>query len=73
LTTIPETAADIALGSRIGTAALNSGIARKIAGSKLGRVGASVLDPAAKIGTKVSRMSRPIVGRGAGLLTDIGL
>ena len=73
ITTIPETAADIVLGSRIGGAALNSGVARKIAGSTAGRVGASVLDPAAKIGTAVSRATRPIVGRGVGLLTDIGL
>jgi len=73
LTTLPETAVDIALGSRLIGGALNSKAARKIAGSTLGRVGSSVLDPAAKVGTMVSRATRPIVGRGAGLLTDVAL
>jgi hypothetical protein len=37
-------------------------------------VGASVLDPATKLGTKAAFASgKGLVGRGVGLLTDIGL
>lgn len=73
LTTLPETLVDIVMGNRLVGSALNSKAARKVAGSTLGRVGASVLDPAAKVGTAVSRMTRPIVGRAAGLATDVAL
>jgi len=73
LTTLPETAVDIIMGNRLMRSALGSKAARNIAGSALGRVGSTVLDPAAKVGTAVSRMTRPIVGRAAGLATDVAL
>ena len=73
LTTLPETLVDIAMGNRLVGSALNSRAARKIAGSTLGRVGSSIIDPAAKVGTAVSRATRPIIGRAAGLATDVAL
>jgi len=57
LTTLPETLVDVATGNRLVRAGLNSGVARKIAGSTLGRMGSAVLDPAAKIGTKAALKS----------------
>jgi len=45
------------MGNRLVRAGLNSGVARKIAGSTLGRMGSAVLDPAAKIGTKAALKS----------------
>ena len=74
LTTLPETLADIAMGNRLVRAGLSSGVARKIAGSTLGRAGSAVLDPAARLGTKAAFASgKGLVGRGVGLATDIAL
>jgi len=73
LTTLPETLVDIALGNRLVRSALGSKAARKVAGSAIGKAGASVLDPAAKVGTAVSRAVHPYAGRAAGLLTDVAL
>lgn len=73
-TTLPETAVDIAMGNRLVGAALGSKAARKVAGSAVGKVGSSVIDPAARLGTKAALSSgKGLVGRGVGLLTDIGL
>ena len=74
LTTLPETAVDIIMGNRLMRSALGSKAARNIAGSALGRVGSSVLDPAARLGTKAAFASgKGLVGRGVGLATDIAL
>lgn len=74
LTTLPETAVDIAMGNRLVRSALGSKAARNIAGSAIGRAGASVLDPAARLGTKAAFASgKGLVGRGVGLATDIAL
>ena len=74
LTTLPETLADIALGNRLVRAGLNSGMARKIAGSTIGRAGSAALDPAARLGTKAAfKAGNTLVGRGVGLATDIAM
>ena len=62
------------MGNRLVRAGLSSGLARKVGSSALGRVGASVVDPATRLGTKAAFASgKGLVGRGVGLATDIAL
>ncbi len=68
-TTLPETLVDIAMGNRIVSSA-----AKNIGKSAVGKVGSALLDPASKVGTFVAdKTGKSLIGRGAGLLTDIAM